>query len=141
MIVSLRTLLTMRNISDKRFSGSLNTHFLLHNFVFFENHLLWYNVKRRCRAGQATDDYMAYAHCTLDNYGYRYTHRICKPYCFSTATIVRRTCLGVKLCAFFLSFVVIFILFTQYMIRKLIAGLCYLFQRSKFPHGSVGGRI
>ena len=40
-----------------------------------------------------------------------------------------------------LSCVVIFIFFTHYMIHKVITGLCYLYQRSKCPHGSPGGRI
>jgi hypothetical protein len=31
---------------------------------------LWDNVKKYCRAGQATDDNMAHAHCMLDNYTY-----------------------------------------------------------------------
>jgi hypothetical protein len=34
-------------------------------------------VKKYCRAGQATDDNMAHAHCMLDNEGYKYTHSGC----------------------------------------------------------------
>ena len=97
--------------------------------------------KQCCRAGQATDDNMAHAHCMLDIYGYRYTLRICNTYCFSTATIVRRRCLSVTLYVYSLSCVVIFIFLTHYVFHKLIAGLYYLFQRSKCPHGSPGGRI
>jgi len=31
-------------------------------------------VEKYCRAGQATDDTMAYAHFMLDTEGYKYTH-------------------------------------------------------------------
>ena len=37
---------------------------------------------RLSRAGQATDDSMAHAHCTLDTKGYKHTLRICNTYCF-----------------------------------------------------------
>jgi hypothetical protein len=43
------------------------------------------------RAGQATDNNMAHAHCMLDNQGYRHTLRISDTYCFSTTTTVTRT--------------------------------------------------
>ena len=56
-------------------------------------------MEKCCRAGQATDDNMAYEHCTLDTkgYGYKHTLRICNTYCSSTATIVARTRLNVTL--------------------------------------------
>jgi hypothetical protein len=38
------------------------------------------------RDGQATDDNMTFAHCTLDTQIYKYTLRICNIYCVSTAT-------------------------------------------------------
>jgi len=45
-----------------------NTNFVFNNIFFFENHsfteIMW---KKYCRAGRATDDYMARAHCVLDN--------------------------------------------------------------------------
>jgi len=41
-----------------------------------------------CRAGQATDDNMAYAHCMLYTKGYEHTLGICNIYCFSSVTIV-----------------------------------------------------
>jgi hypothetical protein len=47
-----------------------------------------------CRAGQATDDNMAHAHCVLDTKGYKYTHRLCNTHCFSTATMVVRRSLN-----------------------------------------------
>jgi len=34
-------------------------------------------VEKYCRAGQATDDNMAHAHCMLDTLGYQYTHSGC----------------------------------------------------------------
>jgi len=40
------------------------------------------------RAGQTTDDNMAYAHCVLDTQGYKYTLKICNTHCFSTLTMV-----------------------------------------------------
>jgi Pyruvate/2-oxoacid:ferredoxin oxidoreductase delta subunit len=54
-------------------------------------------VGKYCRAGQATDDSMAHAHCLLDTYGYRHALRICNTYCFSTATMFTRTNLYVTL--------------------------------------------
>jgi hypothetical protein len=54
-------------------------------------------VEKYCRAGQATDDNTAHAHCILDNLGYKHTLRICNTYCFSTATLVARTHLSVTL--------------------------------------------
>jgi len=54
-------------------------------------------LEKFCRAGQATDDNMAHAHCMLDNLGYEYTHRLCNSYCFNSATLVARTRLNVTL--------------------------------------------
>jgi len=34
------------------------------------------NVEKYCRAGEATDDNMARAHCVLGNTGYKHTLRI-----------------------------------------------------------------
>jgi hypothetical protein len=48
-------------------------------------------MEKYCTPGQATDDNMAHAHCTLDTKGYRHTLRICNTYCFSIATMVART--------------------------------------------------
>jgi hypothetical protein len=56
----------MRNVSDKICTENQNTHFMFSNF--FENpafyEIMW---KKYCRAGQATDDNMAHAHCVLDD--------------------------------------------------------------------------
>jgi hypothetical protein len=67
-------------------------------------------MKIYCRAGQATDDDMAHAHCMLDIWGYRYALRICNTYWFSTTkmahervsvlrdTYIGLSCYGVHLC-------------------------------------------
>ena len=53
-----------------------------------------------CRAGEATDDNMAHAHCMLDNLSYKHTIRIWNTYWFSTATVVAQTLLNVTLYAY-----------------------------------------
>ena len=58
---------------------------------------LWDNVNKYGRAGQATDDNTAHAHCMLDNYSYRHTLIICKSYIFPTARTVLRTRLSITL--------------------------------------------
>jgi hypothetical protein len=58
---------------------------------------LWDNVEKYCKAGQATDDSMAHAHCMLHNWGYRQTLRIWNTYSSSTARMVARTSLIVTL--------------------------------------------
>jgi hypothetical protein len=50
-----------------------------------------------CRAGQATDNSMANALCMLGTLGYKPTLRIRNTYRFSTATLVARTQLDVRL--------------------------------------------
>jgi hypothetical protein len=62
----------------------------------------WDNGEKYCRARQTTDDNMTHVHCMLDTKGYKYTHRICNTYCFSTATVVVRTHINVKLYIHFL---------------------------------------
>ena len=45
---------------------------------------LWDNVEKYCGAGQTTWQYNpAHAHCTLDNWCYTHTPRICNSYCSS----------------------------------------------------------
>jgi hypothetical protein len=63
-----------------------NNGFFLDKPVVYE--IMWIKY---CRAGQATDDKLAHAHCLLDTQGYKHTLRICNTYCFSTATMVART--------------------------------------------------
>jgi len=47
---------------------------------------LWDNVQKYCKAGEATDDNMAHAHCMLDNSGLPHI-LICNSYCFTTAVM------------------------------------------------------
>lgn len=55
-------------------------------------------MKKYCIAGQATDDNVAHADCTLDTLGYKYKLLgKYNTYCFSTATVVAQTCLNVIL--------------------------------------------
>jgi len=49
------------------------------------------------RAGHATDDNMAHAHCLLDTKGFKYTLRMCNIIFFPSATIVARTRVNVSL--------------------------------------------
>ena len=71
--------------------------------------------KKYCRAGQATDDNMAHAHCMLDTYGYKNTLRICNTYYFSSATMVARTRLIV---AFIRALPVLLVLITCSIVAK-----------------------
>ena len=54
--------LRMRSVWDKSCRENQNTNFVFSNFFFS----LWENVEKYCRAGQATDDNMAYTHCMVD---------------------------------------------------------------------------
>jgi hypothetical protein len=44
----------------------IKTHFMLNNFFFCKSSGLSDNVDKYHRAGQATDDNMAHAHCMVD---------------------------------------------------------------------------
>jgi hypothetical protein len=63
--ISRSVLLKMRNVSDKHCRENQNTHFTFNNSFWNSCHL-WDNVEKYCRAGQATDDNMAHAHCMPD---------------------------------------------------------------------------
>ena len=52
-------------------------------FLFFENRAFY--VEKYCRAEQATDDNIAYAHCVLDTYGNKHTPILYNTCCFSHA--------------------------------------------------------
>jgi len=54
-------------------------------------------VEKYYRLGRAADDNRAHAHCIIDTLDYKHTLRISNTYCFSTAIIVARTRLSVKL--------------------------------------------
>ena len=67
----------------------IKTHFLFSIIFSLENRAfmrkcgkIWYSQ---------TDNNMAYAHCMLNNYGFKHTLRICNTHCFSTTTMVART--------------------------------------------------
>jgi hypothetical protein len=66
-------------------------------FFFRSSCRLWDNVEKYCRAGHATDDNMARAHCMLDIKSYKHTLRIRNTYCFTTVTTVTRTRLNARL--------------------------------------------
>jgi hypothetical protein len=76
-IISRSFLLRTRNVSDK-IVENIKTHILFWvTFFFRKSCRLWENVEKYCRAGQATDDNMANAHCILGTKGYVYTHSGC----------------------------------------------------------------
>ena len=56
----------MRNVSDNSCRENQNTHFVFSNFFFEKRTVYEIMWKKYCRAGQATDDNMAHAHCMLD---------------------------------------------------------------------------
>jgi len=91
--ISRWILLIMRNVSVKSCTENQNTH-----FVFKNPHppsrkscRLWDNVGKSFRAGQATDENRAHANYMLDNWGYRYTLRICNTYCYTRLQCVRKS--------------------------------------------------
>jgi len=51
----------MKNVSDTSWGENQNF-----SFFFFGSCHLWDNVEKYCRAGQVTDDTVAYPHCMLD---------------------------------------------------------------------------
>jgi hypothetical protein len=55
----------MRNCTDKSCRENQNTHFVFSKY-FPKSVRLRDNVEKYGRAGQATDKYMAHAHCMLD---------------------------------------------------------------------------
>jgi len=83
----------VRNVLDKSNRENQNTHFIFSNFICWKSCCLWDNVEKYCRVMQATDDNRVPANCMLETLGYRYTHRICNTYCFSTPTMISQTCL------------------------------------------------
>jgi hypothetical protein len=76
-IISRSFLLRMRNISDKSCRENQNTHFVFSNFFFLKIVPFVRKCGKKCRAGQATDDNMAHAHCMLDTSSYKHTLRLC----------------------------------------------------------------
>jgi len=67
LTISRSVILKMRHFSYKRCKEYQNTHFKSNHF-FIENSCCSRDtVEKQCRAGQATEDNMAHAHCMLDN--------------------------------------------------------------------------
>ena len=70
----------------------IKTHILCSVTFFFRKSsrykIMW---KKYCRAGQATDDNMAHAHCLLGYQRYKHTFTICNTDCFSTTTMLAGT--------------------------------------------------
>jgi hypothetical protein len=67
-IISRSILLRMRNVSVKSYRQNQNTQFMFNNPPPPPENRRVYEImwKKYCRAGQATDDNMAHAHCVLD---------------------------------------------------------------------------
>jgi len=90
LIIFHSVLLKTRYISDQSCNENQNT-FLWSMKLFRKLYLLWNNVEKHSRDGQATDDNMEHANCMMDAQGYKHALRICNILCFSTVTVVART--------------------------------------------------
>jgi hypothetical protein len=62
--------------TDKIKTNKIKTNNRMSDNIFPKVVPLWCNMETRGKAGVATDDNTAHAHCTLHNYGYRNTLRI-----------------------------------------------------------------
>ena len=99
LVISRFMFLRLRSVSDKSCRENQNTFYVLQFFFLFcfvlENHavceIMWKNILQR------TGHRWQYgvAHRLLDNYGYKHKFIICNTYCFSTTTMVARTCQNV----------------------------------------------
>ena len=89
-------------------SPKTQTQFISNNFFLFPKSCrLWDNLKKKhCRAGKATDDNMAHAHCMLDTLGYEHTSSKCSTYCFSSVKMVGRTTHNVTFYVHWLSYLI-----------------------------------
>jgi hypothetical protein len=87
----------MRNIPEKVIEKIKTIILSSVTFFFLKSCRLRDNVKKLCRAGQATDDNMAHAQNMLVTKGYIYTLRLCNTHCSSAATMVARMRLIVTL--------------------------------------------
>ena len=94
LIISCSFLLRIRNVPE--ISVEKKTDFTFNN-LFRKSCLLWDNVEIICRAGQATDNNMAHAHCMPDTYGYKPKLGICNICYFYATKVVARTILHVTL--------------------------------------------
>jgi hypothetical protein len=93
----------MRNVSDKSCREIQNTYFMFNNFFFRKSCHLWDKVEKYCKTAQTTDDNVARACSMIDTNNCKYTLSIWNAYCFSTATIVTRRHIIVKIYVNFLS--------------------------------------
>ena len=84
-------------IFQTTFAQKIKTRFRFSNFFFPRNSCNLWVVEKCGRTGQASDENMAHAHCTLDTWGYKHILRIYTTDCLSTAKMVTRTRLSVKL--------------------------------------------
>jgi len=95
-IIFRSILLRTRNVSHKICSENHNTHFTLNNF-FPENRAVY--VKMCTNMVQPDRPHMTIWRMRFACWIAKTTktHTICNVYCFSTATVVARTCLSVTL--------------------------------------------
>jgi hypothetical protein len=98
MVISRLILLRMRNVSDRICRENQNTHFIFNSFLFRKSCRLSVNVEEYGRVRQATDDSMI-ARMRLACWISKATdtQNILIFNCFTTAKLVTRTRLGVKL--------------------------------------------
>ena len=101
LIISDWILLRMRNVSDKSCRVNQNTHFVF-NIFFRRSRRLWDSVEKIVQQGRPQ---MTIWRLPTDTHTHTHTHtlRICNTYCFSTATMVARTRLIVRLYVHWLS--------------------------------------
>jgi len=94
--ISTPILLRITNLADKICRENQNAHFMSKNF---SKNLTAYEITRKniVRAGHATYENMGQVQCMLNTSWYKHALRICNNYCFSTSTMVARTCLYVSL--------------------------------------------
>ena len=64
MIVSRSILPRMKNVTEK-VVDKIKTH-ILSSITFLENRVVYGDVEKYCRAGQATNNIMTHVHCMLD---------------------------------------------------------------------------
>jgi hypothetical protein len=65
LIISRSVILRTKNVPEKNCRENQNTHFIF-KYCFSEKYRLWESLYKCRRAGQATDDNRAHAHCMLD---------------------------------------------------------------------------
>jgi len=101
LIISHLFLIRMWNV-QRRVIEEIKTHIFSSVTFFRKSCRLWDSVEKYCRAGQATDDILAHAHCMLDDYGYARARTHARTHTqthtmHSTATMVARARLCVAL--------------------------------------------